>query len=426
MSVYAIVGTQWGDEGKGKVVDFLSHKLEYVVRFHGGNNAGHTIVVNGNKFVLHLLPSGVIAGATCVIGPGVVVDPKVLLQELKILSDNNISIPLFLSEKAHIIMPYHIVLDSLQEKKRGKNLIGTTQRGIGPCYSDKINRCGIRAIDLLDWENFEVKLKSNLEEKNELFEKVYSSQRLKYDEIRDQYWEYHCALKNCICDTSVILKTAYYGKKSFLLEGAQGTMLDIEHGDYPFVTSSSTLLSNIVSGAEVPLSWVTKKIGIVKAYSTRVGKGPFVSELFNEQGEEIRQKGQEYGSTTGRPRRVGYLDLLPIKKSVALNELNFLALTKLDILSNQNELKVCVGYKKNSQIYREMPNSAEVCQICEPIYETFPSWCEDISEIKEYDQLPLECRNYIEFIEEKLEVPIFLISVGPDRTQTILRGSYDW
>jgi adenylosuccinate synthase len=332
-----------------------------------------------------------------------------------------LDLTIFISEKAHLILPYHIKLDELMEEERGVSKIGTTKRGIGPCYTDKISRSGIRMIDLLDFELFQEKLKRNLHEKNLLFSKVYGSNFLEHDPILEDYTFYRDQLKDFIVDTQAILATALKENKTILLEGAQGMMLDIEHGSYPFVTSSSTLIANVVSGAEIPFSQVTQRIGIVKAFSSRVGSGPFVSELFDEVGDTIRRKGHEFGSTTGRPRRIGYLDLLPVKKSAYLNELNHLALTKLDILNNVGELKVCVGYSHNGKVYENIPASTELMEQCKPLYKTFEGFSEDISGIREYELLPAPCRKYIEFIEEFVGIRISLISVGPERSQTILR-----
>ena len=423
MAVYSVIGTQWGDEGKGKMIDFLGKRLDYVIRFHGGNNAGHTIVVGDKKYIFHLLPSGAVSGANCIIGPGVVIDPEVLLEELAILRENGVDLNIFISEKAHLILPYHVKLDALMEGDRGDLKIGTTRRGIGPCYTDKVTRSGIRAIDLLDFDRFKEKLKRNLQEKNLLFEKIYGEDPLEYESILSDYASYKEQLESCICDTQVLISSAIREKKNILLEGAQGTMLDIEHGSYPFVTSSSTLIANVVSGAEIPFSEVTHRIGIVKAFSSRVGSGPFVSELFDEIGDTIRKKGHEYGSTTGRPRRIGYLDLLPLKKSAYLNELNHLALTKLDILNDLGELKICVAYELNGKVYEDIPASTELMGQLKPIYKTFAGFSEDISTLRDYEALPAPCRSYIEFIEEFIGVPISLISVGPERSQTILRDA---
>ncbi|AWG42798.1 adenylosuccinate synthase [Candidatus Borreliella tachyglossi] len=424
MSIYAVIGTQWGDEGKGKIIDFLSEKANYVVRFNGGNNAGHTIVANNKKFIFHLLPSGVLQGSKCVIGPGVVIDPLVLIEELKILRQNNIQIEIFISDKTHIIMPYHIKIDELSEQKKDSRKIGTTKRGIGPCYSDKINRTGIRAVDLLDMEIFEKKLKINLDEKNAIIEKIYNDQPFSYTDILKQYNEYISILKPLITNTGEILKHAMDAEETILIEGAQGTMLDVEHGTFPFVTSSSTLIA-AAAGCEIPISKIKHKIGIIKSFSSRVGAGPFVSEILDPIGDKIREQGKEYGSTTGRPRRIGWLDLLTIKKSVTLNELNHLALTKLDILNDIKELKICTAYEFQGKIYDYIPTSCEILEKAKPIYKTFKGFKKDISTISCYEDLPIEAREYIEFIERAVGVQISIISLGEERRKTIFRNK-EW
>lgn len=425
MSVYAVVGTQWGDEGKGKVVDLLGSQIDYVARFHGGNNAGHTIIVGDQKYIFHLLPSGAISGAKCIIGPGVVVDPKVLLEELAILKKNGKELEIYISEKAHLIMPYHIWLDELLENEKGDLKIGTTRRGIGPCYADKISRSGIRMVDFLNKELFETKLKQQVEEKNRIFRDLYNVDSISFEETLKNYLSYRESLKGFICDTSLILEEALKENKNILLEGAQGMMLDIEQGSYPFVTSSSTLISNAVSGGEIPYSKIGERIGIVKAFSSRVGSGPFPTELFNSVGDEIREKGHEYGSTTKRPRRIGYLDLLPVKLSAYLNELNHLVLTKLDILNNFDELFICTAYEIKGKVYTSLPTSTELMEEAKPIYQSFKGWTEDITHIREYNELPKTAQRYIEFIEEFIGVQISLVSVGPERTQNIIRNS-EW
>lgn len=422
MSIYAVVGTQWGDEGKGKVVDLLGSQIDYVVRFHGGNNAGHTIIVGDQKYIFHLLPSGAVSGAKCVIGPGVVIDPKVLLEELSILKSTGKELEIYISEKSHLIMPYHILLDELLENEKGDLKIGTTKRGIGPCYADKISRSGIRMVDFLNKEIFETKLKRQMEEKNRIFKDLYKVQPLNFEEIFQNYLSYRDQLKGFICDTSLILQEAIKEGENILLEGAQGMMLDIEHGSYPFVTSSSTLIANAVSGGEIPYSKIGERIGIVKAFSSRVGSGPFPTELINAIGDEMRKKGHEYGSTTKRPRRIGYLDLLPVKLSAQLNELNHLVLTKLDILDNFEELFICTAYEIEGKIYSSIPSSTELIEKAKPIYKSFKGWSEDLSVIRDYKNLPETAQKYIEFIEEFIGVQISLVSVGPERTQNIIRN----
>ncbi|AHE62744.1 adenylosuccinate synthase [Borrelia parkeri] len=421
MSIYAVIGTQWGDEGKGKIIDFLSSKIDYVVRFNGGNNAGHTIVVNNKKFIFNLLPSGVLQGAKCILGPGVVIDPLILIKELEALKHNNIKTEIFISDKAHIIMPYHIKLDELNEQKKGVYKIGTTKRGIGPCYADKINRTGIRAVDLLDIEIFERKLKINLDEKNEIIEKIYNHKPFNYDDILSKYKKCISMLQSAITNTEEILNQAINSGKIILIEGAQGTMLDIEHGTFPFVTSSNTLIT-ATTGCGIPISKIKEKIGIVKAFSSRVGSGPFVTEILGPIGDKIREKGQEYGSTTNRPRRIGWLDLLTIKKSISLNELNHLALTKLDILNDIEELKICTAYEFKGKIYDYIPTSCEILENVKPVYKVFKGFKQNIRNINHYEDLPIEAKEYIEFIEREVGVQISILSLGAEREKTIFRN----
>ncbi|BCR19374.1 Adenylosuccinate synthetase [Borrelia miyamotoi] len=421
MSIYAVIGTQWGDEGKGKITDFLSKKLDYVVKFNGGNNAGHTIVANNQKFIFHLLPSGVLQGAKCILGPGVVINPLILIEELKILKQNNIKTKILISDKTHIIMPYHIKIDELNEQKKGTYKIGTTKQGIGPCYADKINRTGIRAIDLINIDIFEKKLKTNLDEKNEIIEKIYNEKPFNYDDILKQYKKYIAILKPAITNTEEILKHAINSGKSILIEGAQGIMLDIEHGTFPFVTSSNTLIV-AATGCGIPISKITQRIGIVKAFSSRVGSGPFVTEISDPIGDKIREKGQEYGSTTKRPRRIGWIDLLTIKKSIYLNELNHLALTKLDILNDIEKLKICTAYEFQGKIYDYIPTSCEILEKVQPVYKVFKGFKKDIKNISNYDDLPIEARAYIEFIEKEVGVQISILSLGAERDKTIVRN----
>ncbi|ASQ29203.1 adenylosuccinate synthase [Borrelia miyamotoi] len=421
MSIYAVIGTQWGDEGKGKITDFLSKKLDYVVKFNGGNNAGHTIVANNQKFIFHLLPSGVLQGAKCILGPGVVINPLILIEELKILKQNDIKTEILISDKTHIIMPYHIKIDKLNEQKKGAYKIGTTKQGIGPCYADKINRTGIRATDLLNIDIFEKKLKTNLDEKNEIIEKIYNDKPFNYDDILKQYKKYIAILKPAITNTEEILKHAINSGKSILIEGSQGIMLDIEHGTFPFVTSSNTLIV-AATGCGIPISKITQRIGIVKAFSSRVGSGPFVTEISDLIGDKIRERGQEYGSTTKRPRRIGWIDLLTIKKSIYLNELNHLALTKLDILNDIEKLKICTAYEFQGKIYDYIPTSCEILEKVQPVYKVFKGFKKNINNISNYDDLPIEARAYIEFIEKEVGVQISILSFGAERDKTIFRN----
>ena len=381
MASYVVVGTQWGDEGKGKIIDVLAHKADYVVRFQGGNNAGHTVVVDGEKFVLHLLPSGMLHGnGKCVIGPGVVIDPKVLLHELSTLEEKGAKVDhLFISDRAHLIMPYHVKLDIVKEEARGKNKIGTTKRGIGPCYSDKIARCGIRAVDLLNMETFGKKLKINLDEKNELFTKIYNTEAMNYDEIMADFTEYSEKLKHRIADFVPEINEALENDKIVMFEGAQAMMLDINFGTYPYVTSSSPTAGGVTTGVGVAPSKIDRVIGVMKAYTTRVGEGPFITELNDETGETLRAVGSEFGATTGRPRRCGWLDGVVGKYAVMVNGLTDVVVTKIDVLSGLDELKICVGYEIEGKVWTTIPAAIEMTEKATPVYETLPGWSEDIT-----------------------------------------------
>ena len=421
MAGYVVVGTQWGDEGKGKIIDVLAHKADYIVRFQGGNNAGHTVVVDGEKFILHLLPSGMLHGnGKCIIGPGVVVDPKVLLEELDTLDKKGAKIDhLYVSDRAHIIMPYHIKLDEVKEKARGENKIGTTKRGIGPTYADKIARCGIRAVDLLDMESFKEKLKFNLEEKNLLLTKIYNAEPLDYDEILNDYMDYTEKLKHRIIDTVPEINEALNEDKFVLFEGAQALMLDINFGTYPYVTSSSPTSGGVTTGVGVPPSKIDKMIGVMKAYTTRVGEGPFPTELLSEIGEELRSTGGEYGATTGRPRRCGWLDGVVGKYAVMINGLTDVVLTKLDVLSGHKKIYIAVAYDIDGKRYETVPSSIKDVEKVKPIYEELDGWQEDITGMRNYDELPLNAKKYIKRAEEIIGAPISMVSVGPDREQNI-------
>jgi len=426
MASYVVVGTQWGDEGKGKIIDVLAHKADYVVRFQGGNNAGHTVVVDGEKFVLHLLPSGMLHGnGKCVIGPGVVVDPKVLLNELSTLEAKGAKVDhLFISDRAHLIMPYHVKLDVVKEEARGKNKIGTTKRGIGPCYSDKIARCGIRAVDLLNMEAFGRKLKINLDEKNELFTKIYNTEPMSYDAIMADFTEYAEKLKHRIADFVPEINEALENNKIVMFEGAQAMMLDINYGTYPYVTSSSPTAGGVTTGVGIAPSKIDRVIGVMKAYTTRVGEGPFITELNDETGEKLRTVGSEFGATTGRPRRCGWLDGVVGKYAVMVNGLTDVVVTKIDVLSGMDELKICVGYEIDGKVWTTIPAAIEMTEKATPVYETLPGWSEDITGIREYDKLPENCKKYIARMEEIIGCEITMISVGPDRTQNIFRKEF--
>lgn len=424
MSNVVIVGTQWGDEGKGKVVDLLASSADLVVRFQGGNNAGHTLVVDGEETICHLIPSGILhKDKKCLIGNGVVVDPAVLLEEINTLREKGISVSpenLALSERAHLIMPYHKALDLAREVAKGKDKIGTTGRGIGPCYEDKASRTGIRAVDLSEPETLEEKIKSNLKEKNFYLTKFLDAKPLEFQPIYDEYLSMGEILGNYISDVSLEIDRAIKSGENVLFEGAQGTHLDIDHGTYPFVTSSNPLSGAVCAGAGVGPDKLHHIIGIVKAYTTRVGAGPFVTELLDETGDYIQKKGAEFGATTGRRRRCGWLDLVILRDSVRLNGLSSLSVTKLDVLTGLETLKICVGYEIQGKRFDSRPSSLKRLAQCTPIYEEMPGWQEDISHTRKLDQLPDRARAYLKRIEELTEVPFSIISIGPAREQTII------
>lgn len=423
MAGYVVVGAQWGDEGKGKVVDLLGKHVDMVVRYQGGNNAGHTVVVNGKKTVLHLLPSGILnKDALCVIGPGVVLNPFVLFDEVKQLEEQGLTCDhLRISDRTQLLMPYHVRLDELIEARGGKYKVGTTKNGIGPCYSDKYSRIGIRVCDLQDWDVFEEKLKSTLEIKNAEIEKVYGGEPFDYDEMVAQFKVLREKLLPMICDSVSLINEALEQDKVVLFEGAQANMLDINYGTYPFVTSSSPTSAGVLEGAGVPPQSLTRIIGIVKAYSTRVGEGPFITELLDETGESLRQKGFEFGATTGRPRRCGWLDLPVVKQAVRINGLTDIAITKIDILSGYDKIPVCVGYEMNGKEIDYVPASLKAYGECKPIWKVFDGWNEDISNIRNYEDLPENCRKYVEFIEEYTGTSVSLVSVSPEREGNIIR-----
>ncbi len=423
MSAVVVIGTQWGDEGKGKIVDVLTEKADFVVRFQGGNNAGHTLVINQRKHILHLIPSGIFREhTTCVIGNGVVVDPEVLIQEIEELKNLGLEIgaeKLLVSERAHAIMPYHKALDMAREKKAKGNKIGTTCRGIGPCYEDKVGRKGFRLIELTYPERFKEKLKYVLEEKNFLL-KYLEAEPVKFEEVYEKYVEFGKYLKPYLKDVSRALWDARRQGKNILFEGAQGTFLDIDHGTYPYVTSSNTIAGNACCGTGLGPKEVDLVLGIVKAYTTRVGEGPFPTELKDETGESLRQKGGEYGATTGRPRRCGWLDLVLVKTAVRLSGVQALAITKLDVLTGMNEIKLCTGYEYEGKVIDYVPATLWEMEKLKPIYKEFKGWDKDLSEVKSYDELPQEAKDYLNFIQDYLEVPIYLISTGPERENYLL------
>ena len=422
MSTTVVLGAQWGDEGKGKVTDFFASTADYVVRFQGGNNAGHTIVVGENKIALSLTPSGVLyPNCTPVIGSGCVVDIGFLKQELEMLNEKNINTDkLAISANAHVVMPYHKLLDELIEESLGENKIGTTKKGIGPCYADKIQRKGIRIQDLLDETNFEIKVRKNIEDVNLTLTKIYDHSPLVVDNILDEFSTYKDIVTNHVADASLLIANAIKNKKTILFEGAQGTLLDIDHGTYPFVTSSNTSSGNAAIGSGVGPKNIDRIVGVTKAYISRVGSGPFLTEQKNEIGDFLIEKGAEFGVVTGRRRRCGWLDLISLKYSVRVNSLTELFITKLDVLSGLEELKLCVGYKDNDEVITDYPFNQNVLNTAEPVYETFDGWTDDISTVKSFEDLPNNAQSYIKAIEAFIEVPITFISVGPERTENII------
>lgn len=420
MSSQVVVGTQWGDEGKGKIVDVLAEKADMIVRFQGGDNAGHTVIVNGKKYVLHLLPSGVLhKDAVCVIGPGVVCNPFVLLEEMDTLEKGGLTCDhIVISDRAQILMPYHRYQDKLEEES-ANHKIGTTQKGIGPCYSDKYARKGIRYHELLDFESFKVRLKEVLDFKNKLFTNVYGANPLDYDTIIKDFEKIYDRIVPMIKETTHMVNEALDQNKNVLFEGAQAMMLDINYGTYPYVTSSSPTSAGVATGAGVAVNRLQTIIGVVKAYSTRVGEGPFVTELLDSTGENLRAVGAEYGATTGRPRRCGWLDLLVVKHACTMNGLTDIVLTKIDVLTGIDTLKVCVGYDVDGTIYDYVPSDQAVVAKAKPVYKEFAGWTEDISKMISYDQLPQNCKDYVSFIEQFTGVRVSMISVGPDRVNNI-------
>tara|TARA_B100001057_G_scaffold489776_2_gene576717 strand:+ start:9904 stop:11175 length:1272 start_codon:yes stop_codon:yes gene_type:complete len=422
LSTTVVLGAQWGDEGKGKVTDFFASTADYVVRFQGGNNAGHTIVVGENKIALSLTPSGVLyTNCTPVIGSGCVIDLRFLKQELEMLNEKNINTDkLVISANAHVIMPYHKLLDELIEENLGENKIGTTKKGIGPCYTDKIQRKGIRIQDLLHEEDFEKKVRKNVEDVNLTLTKIYNQAPLVADEIIDEFETYKDIVANHVADTSLLISNAIKNKKTILFEGAQGTLLDIDHGTYPFVTSSNTSSGNAAIGSGIGPKNLDKIVGVTKAYISRVGSGPFLTEQKNEIGDFLIEKGAEFGVVTGRRRRCGWLDLISLKYSVRVNSLTELFITKLDVLSGLEELNLCVGYKNNNEVITDYPFDQNILNTAEPIYQTFDGWTDDISTVKSFEDLPDNAQSYIKAIEDFIEVPITFISVGPERTENII------
>ena len=416
-----LVGMQWGDEGKGKVIDILSQKVDYVVRYQGGNNAGHTVVVGKKQYVFHLIPSGILhPGKICCIGNGVVVDPEVLLRELSDLRKNEIDFSrrFKISSLAHLIMPYHKNLDQLRETKR-KNKIGTTGRGIGPCYADKINRCGIRMVDLLNPEVLKEKLKDNLKEKNEIFKKVYRHPGFSFRKIYRQYLAFGKMFSPYICNTVLLLNKAIVDKKDILLEGAQGTFLDIDFGTYPFVTSSSTISGGACIGTGVSPDKINRVIGVCKAYTTRVGEGPFPTEFAQDFGRIMRDKGNEFGATTGRPRRCGWFDAVIARESIMLNGISELAIMKMDVLDGLDKVKICTAYKYKGKIYREFPSDLTVLSKATPVYKQMPGWPEQTDKPTSFKQLHPNAQAYLLELQKLLGARVKMVSIGSARKETI-------
>ncbi len=424
MANVVVVGAQWGDEGKGKVVDIYTEFADDVVRYQGGNNAGHTLVVGDEKVVLHLIPSGILhAGKRCIIGNGVVLDPEVFIREitnLKASGKFQDDSCLLVSESLHLIMPYHKRIDIAREAKSGEKKIGTTGRGIGPTYEDKIGRRGIRLMDLLDREQFARKLKDNLAEKNFILEKLLGEKPFTFEEIFDEFNRYAEVLKKYCADTTLVLHNDIKVGKKILFEGAQGTLLDVDHGTYPFVTSSSTCAGGACTGSGASPRDIHEIIGISKAYVTRVGSGPFPTELSDATGEKMRQIGQEFGATTGRPRRCGWFDAVVVRFAVRVNGLTGIALTKLDVLSDFDTIRICTGYLLNGEKVQEVPASLDKFEKCQPVYEEMPGWRSDIRGAKTFADLPEKARNYVKRLEQLVGCPIVIVSVGPRRDETII------
>ncbi|MGZ9526246.1 adenylosuccinate synthase [Staphylococcus epidermidis] len=422
MSSIVVVGTQWGDEGKGKITDFLAEQADVIARFSGGNNAGHTIQFGGETYKLHLVPSGIFyKDKLAVIGNGVVVDPVALLKELDGLNERGISTDnLRISNRAQVILPYHLAQDEYEERRRGDNKIGTTKKGIGPAYVDKAQRIGIRMAELLEKETFERRLKENIEYKNAYFKGMFNETCPTFDEIFDEYYAAGQRLKDYVTDTAKILDDANVADEKVLFEGAQGVMLDIDHGTYPFVTSSNPVAGNVTVGTGVGPTSVSKVIGVCKSYTSRVGDGPFPTELFDEDGHHIREVGREYGTTTGRPRRVGWFDSVVLRHSRRVSGITDLSINSIDVLTGLDTVKICTAYELDGEKITEYPANLDQLRRCKPIFEELPGWTEDITGCRSLDELPENARNYLERISELCGVHISIFSVGPDREQTNL------
>lgn len=424
MSAVVILGAQWGDEGKGKMIDYLASNADVVVRGQGGNNAGHSVVVGDKKYALHLIPSGILnPNAINVIGNGVVFDPEGFLKEVDNLIEKGIAVDsLRVSDRAHVVFPYHKLIDKLAEEARGEEKIGTTQKGIGPCYMDKVERSGIRICDFIKPEIFEPLFRDRIKAKNLIIEKIYGGEPMDVDAMLKQYMAYAERVKPYVADTTVIVYDALREGKKVLLEGAQGTLLDLDYGTYPFVTSSHPTSGGFTVGSGIGPNEIGEVIGITKAYTTRVGQGPFVTELDNELGNRIRIAGNEFGTTTGRPRRCGWLDAVMVNYSKRVNGMTSIALMLLDVLTGFEEIKICTAYELDGQVIHHFPASLDDLGRCTPVYETLKGWSEDITLCETYESLPENAKIYIERIESLVGIPVKAVSVGPKRSQTIVRG----
>lgn len=422
MESIVVVGMQWGDEGKGKITDYLSQSADVVVRSQGGNNAGHSVVIDGKRYALQLMPSGIFGhDKTVVIGNGVVLNPKGLLHEIHYLNDSGFATDhLRISNRVQITLPYHILLDKCQEEAKGDKKIGTTQKGIGPTYMDKVARVGIRMADLLDRDIFAEKLRANLKMKNELFTQIYHVEPLKFEDIYEEYYQYGQELKDLVTDTSILINDALDAGKKVLFEGAQGTMLDIDQGTYPYVTSSNTVAGGISTGAGIGPNKIKTIVGICKAYCTRVGEGPFPTELTDEVGDGIRERGHEYGTVTGRPRRVGWFDSVAMRHARRADGTDYLSLNLLDVFSGMKTVKICTHYELDGEIIDYYPADLKTLYRCKPVYEELPGWDEDITAVRNYEDLPENAKNYLKRLSELVGIPYATVSVGPDREQTII------
>ncbi len=424
MSVTVIVGSQWGDEGKGKIVNLISNDAEVVARYQGGANAGHTIVIDGKQYILHLIPSGILnPDVKCVIGNGVVIDPVALMEEIQMLKEHGVKVEgrLFISHKAHLIMPYHKLLDAAREGKKGDSAIGTTGRGIGPSYIDKAKRTGIRIVDLLDRKRFEEKIRKNVAEENEVLTKIYGCEELNADDIVKKYIEFDNIIDPYVKDTTLLINEMIKEGKEVIVEGAQGALLDLDHGTYPFVTSSNPTSGGACTGLGISPLTIDRIIGITKAYCTRVGNGPFPTELLDAEGERLRKIGAEFGATTGRPRRCGWLDLVALKYSVMINGITDIAFTKLDVLDEFEKIGVCTGYKVDGKYLKSFPVDIQTLERIEPQYEYLKGWNQSLAGIRDFNKLPKEVFEYFKFIEDYVGAKISIISTSPDKADTIIR-----